>query len=229
MCTGIELAIAGAVLGGGSYYAQQRAQDRVADKQAAVQRLEWERQDSLQGEAQAIFDQTLNDSGAEGQNDQLKILQDQKAEEAIRRTPGTTARDYLPGTSGTNTVINRSTQNTNQSGDSERKRRAALAAILDAYNDVRTTRDITQDQSRSELARTANFAKGSSGVAQQEIAAKANDTGFWGVLAPILSGASSATLSAAGGAGFGAGGASATTTGTTAIANPNIPGTQYLI
>lgn len=192
MCDPITLLIGSAVLGGGSYFANQKAQERVEKAQNAVRAAEWERQDDLQREAQSIFDQTLAKSGADNQKDELAQLQAEKAQEASDNVVRFSDRDYLPGTAKSNTVIRRDTKNQIQQGDTERDRRAQLAAILDAYGGVQTDRNITQQISGQDLGRTASFAKGSSNVAQQEIAAKANDTGFWGVLAPILGAAASA-------------------------------------
>ena len=231
MCDPITLLVTSAALTGGSIFAGNQAQKRVEKAQRNVRALENERQDRIQRDSQNIFDTTLQKSGAEGQKEKLAEVQAQKADEAASRVRTFSEDDFLPGTSKTNNVIRRSTQNAIQGGDVERKRRAQLAAILDAYNDVRTDRNIAQNESAQSLGQLSNFARKSAQVAQEEIAAKANDTGFWGVLAPILGAAGSAAGSA-GTAGLFAPGAAATSTAGsqfTAIPNPNIPGTQFLI
>ncbi len=225
MCGPITLLLASAALTGGSLFAGNQAQKRVEKAQNKVRFAERERQEQHQRDAQDIFDITLKDSGAEDQKTKLAELQQEKGDEARRRVKVSTDDDFLPGQSKTNNVIRRSTQNTLQGGDVERKRRAQLAAILDSYADIRTSRDIGQRQSGESLGQITDFARGSSRVAEQEIANAANKGGgFFSVLSPILGGLGMA----AGSAGFS--GLSPLPTGSgTAIKNPNIPGTKFLI
>lgn len=163
--------------------------------------LESQRQKGLQGEQQAVFDDSLAGQGSDAQKQAMIAAEKERTDAAVAAQTQKPVVNIAPA-GGTSRIVADETSASVNEGNLRAKREAASKALLSAFGDVQINNSLANARARQNVGMLSDFSRGSSTVNGYEMDVASRRGEGMKKLGDVLSAAGFVTGMAAG-AGWG--------------------------